>query len=274
MTSVVHLIRLGQDVTSPELANDNDAICAPFVFKLVHSTAIVKDPSSKIVTHYRESDDYICLTEVTKERKVKEKGKKDQITKVQDSREVRFNPCLTWCPTRISSRKLKEAETEILGVLYTSDLTTSAKARFLQVCVEMKMQRSKYNADRWINHCLRLADKANIFKHAHETNILKVNARIPTPDQKILDPTQGWLYDSTRRDHILCCPQSGRPVFDTRGNFSWALSFRPKPTKTVSLPEKTPKRQEEKPAKKQPKVSGATSMSRPVAGTHRSSTMK
>ncbi|CAD6446467.1 8957e3a2-879f-47e8-b8fc-b6404ee69645-CDS [Sclerotinia trifoliorum] len=130
------------------------------------------------------------------------------------------------------------------------------------------MERSEYQYKKWINFCLKNADRANIFKHAHETTSLRVENKIPNPHQRILDPTQGWLYDYNRRDHILCCPKSGRPVFDEYGRFTWALDLKPKPKRTVSAPERTQNKQEKdkKPKKKQTGGSGFTCIPRPVGG--------
>ncbi|ESZ91060.1 hypothetical protein SBOR_8554 [Sclerotinia borealis F-4128] len=272
MTSVVRLIYLGEDVASPKLADPNDDICASFAFKFVHSTAIVKDQSSTKVTHYGESDDYVFLTEATKEQKLKERGKKDQTIRIQDPKEVHFRPWLTRRPCRVPFGKLKDIET--LGVLYTTGLKVSAKAKFLQIIAITMVERSKYNYQKWLNICLKRADDANIFKHAHETRSLKVDFKIPAPDERILDPTKGWLYDSTREDHILCCPKSGRPVFDKNGKLSWALDLKPKPRRTISLPESVPKKQEKKQETKHAKKqstsqSESTSIPRPIAGTHR-----
>ncbi|KAJ8061323.1 hypothetical protein OCU04_010386 [Sclerotinia nivalis] len=245
LTSAVHLIYLGDDVASPRLKDPRDEICAPFAFKFVHNTSIVKDSSTKSA-HYGEPNDYVFLTEVTREKIVREKGGKDQIMRIQDRNTVRFHLSISRRPRRIPSGKLNG--TEILGVLYTDDLKVSAKATFLQICAGIKMERSD----------------------------LKVETKIPSPGQRILDPTEGWLYDCNRRDHILCCPKSGRPVFDKYGRFTWALDLKPKPKRTVSAPESVQKKQEKekKPEKKQPSGSESTSIPRPVEGTRRAQTMK
>ncbi|KAF7860815.1 hypothetical protein EAF04_008333 [Stromatinia cepivora] len=188
LTSAVHLIYLGGDVAWPNLKDSRDEICAPFAFKFVHNTSIVKDSSTK-EAHYGEPDDYVFLTEVTRERIVKEKGQKDQIRRIQDRNIVRFHPSISRRPRRIPSGKL--VGTEILGVLYTDDIKVFAKATFLQICTSMKMERSEYHYEKWINFCLKKVDRANIFKHAHETRSLKVETKIQSPDQRILDPTEG-----------------------------------------------------------------------------------
>ncbi|APA14866.1 hypothetical protein sscle_13g096360 [Sclerotinia sclerotiorum 1980 UF-70] len=139
------------------------------------------------------------------------------------------------------------------------------------------MERSEcHHHEKCVNFCLKKADRANIFKHAHETMSLKVETKITGPDWRILDPTEGRLYDSNRRYHILCCPESGRPTFDKCGTFTWALDLRLNPKRAVSAPESVQKKlgKEKNSEKKQTSGSGSISILRPVGGTLRAQTIK
>ncbi|TGO60810.1 hypothetical protein BCON_0032g00050 [Botryotinia convoluta] len=257
-TSKVLVLDLGKDAKEPVLTADGDLdyICAPFAFKLVHSAEKVMDPVTKKLTMCTEAEDYVWLYERLYKKTVQKRGEKPYDIIIQDPENIRYYPDMAHRPTSIRFKEIKIKET--LGVLYSADYKVSAKSKLFEVCTNIWIERKNYEGyDDWIEKFVEQGLSDNIFRLAHNTRGLKVDYKLPSSTDMIVDPTKGWLYDSKRRDHILCDPRSGRPVLNEDDEFIWAYDLnkrKPKPTRTASTPVNgsisAPKMQQKKPESK------------------------
>ncbi|KAF7950632.1 uncharacterized protein EAE97_002184 [Botrytis byssoidea] len=239
-TSKVVLLELGERAIEPVLTEDGKLIkiCAPFAFKLVHSAEKVTDPVTNKVTMCTESDDYIWFYECLKEMSDQKGGKKAPAIRYQDPDYISYYADMAHRPTSVRSNEIITKET--LGVLYSTDSKTSAKLKLFEACTKIRIKRKKdIGYDSWISGFATQALREDIFRLAHEIRGLNVDFKLPSSTDVIVDPTKGWLYDSKRKDHLLCCPASGRPVLTEDDEFIWANDLnkrKPKPTRTVSEP--------------------------------------
>ncbi|KAF7853083.1 uncharacterized protein EAF02_012026 [Botrytis sinoallii] len=235
-TSKVLLLDLGEDATKP-IYKDGKLVevCAPFAFRLVHSAEEKRDPVTKELTIFTEPDDYVWFYEQLYEDTDR---KRPHDTIIKRSKNIRYCPDLAHRPT---SMRFKESESEkTLGVLYSADYRVSAKSKLFEICTNICLERKNYKGyNDWIEMFAEQGLSENIFRLAHHTRDLKVDYKLPSSTDRIVDPAKGWLYDSKRGDHILCCPASGKPVLNREDEFIWAHDLnkrKPKPARTVSAP--------------------------------------
>ncbi|TGO14828.1 hypothetical protein BTUL_0048g00690 [Botrytis tulipae] len=239
-TSKVVVLDLGKHAIEPVLTEDGKLIkiCAPFAFKLVHSAERVRDSVTNKVTMCTESDDHVWFYECLKEKPVQKREKKAPAIRYQDPEYISYYADMAHRPTSVRSNEIRIKET--LGVLYSTDNKTSAKLKLFEACTKIRINRKNYTGyDSWISGFAKQALREDIFRLAHEIRGFNVDFKLPSSTDVIVDPTKGWLYDSKRKDHLLCCPVSGRPVLTGDDEFIWAYDLnkrKPKPTRTVSEP--------------------------------------
>ncbi|TGO41216.1 hypothetical protein BHYA_0025g00680 [Botrytis hyacinthi] len=239
-TSKVLVLDLGKHAIEPVLTEDGKLlkICAPFAFKLVHSAEIVRDSVTNEVTMCTESDDYVWFYECLKEKPVPKREKKAPAIRYQDPEYISYYADMAHRPTSVQFNEIRIKET--LGVLYSTDNKISAKLKLFEACTKIRISRKTYTGyGSWISGFAKQGLRDDIFRLAHEIRGLNVDFKLPSSTDVIVDPTKGWLYDSKRKDHLLCCPVSGRPVLTEDEEFIWAYDLnkrKPKPTRTVSEP--------------------------------------
>ncbi|KAF7886559.1 uncharacterized protein EAF01_011237 [Botrytis porri] len=239
-TSKVVVLDLGEDAKKPVFTEDDELveICAPFAFKFVHSAERVRDPVTKKVTMCTEAEDYVWFYERLYKKRVQKRGEKPYDIIVKDLENIRYYPDMAHRPTSVRFNEIKIKET--LGVLYSADYKVSAKSKLFEVCTNIRIERKNYKGyEDWIEKFAEQGLDDNIFSLAHNTRGLKVDYKLPSSTDMITDPTKGWLYDSKRKDHILCRPTSGKPVLNEDDEFIWLCDLnkrKPKPTRTVSAP--------------------------------------
>ncbi|THV46762.1 hypothetical protein BGAL_0362g00120 [Botrytis galanthina] len=256
-TSKVLVLDLGKHAIEPILRDGKlIKICAPFAFKLVHSAERVRDSVTNEVTMCTESDDYVWFYECLEEKFVQNREKKTTAIRYQDPEYISYYADMAHRPTSVRFNEIRVKET--LGVLYSTDNKISAKLKLFEACTKIRINRKTYTGyDSWISGFAKQGLRDNIFRLAHEIRGLNVDFKLPSSTDVIVDPTKGWLYDSKRKDHLLCCPVSGRPVLTEGNEFIWAYDLnkrKPKPTRTVSEPingsTRTPKVLQKKPERK------------------------
>ncbi|KAF5867687.1 uncharacterized protein Bfra_010656 [Botrytis fragariae] len=239
-TSKVLVLDLGKHAIEPVLTVDDELveICAPFAFKLVHSAERVRDPVTNEVTMCTEAEDYVWFYECLKEQPGQKRGKKASVIRSRDTENIRYYADMAHRPIRVRFNEIRIKET--LGVLYSTDNEVSAKLKLFEVCSKIRINKKTYTGyDSWISGFAKQGLRDDIFRLAHEIRGLNVDFKLPSSTDVIVDPTKGWLYDSKRKDHMLCCPTSGRPVLNEEDEFIWAYDLnkrKPKPTRTASAP--------------------------------------
>ncbi|KAM0126914.1 hypothetical protein ACHAO1_009834 [Botrytis cinerea] len=253
-TSKVLVLDLGEHATKRVLTEDDKLveISAPFAFKLVHSAEKVKDPVTRKVTICTEAVDYVWFYECLKERKVQERGKKASVIRSKDPDNIHYYADMTHRPTCVRLNEIKIKKT--LGVLYSTDYKVSAKLKLFEICSNICINRKGYKGyDDWIKRFAEQGLRYNIFRLAHEIRGLELDFKLPSSTDIIVDPAEGWLYDSKRKDHMLCCLKSGEPVLNKDDEFVWAYDLKkrkPKPTIKASAPVNEPESAPKAPPKK------------------------
>ncbi|TGO27584.1 hypothetical protein BPAE_0040g00650 [Botrytis paeoniae] len=239
-TSKVLVLDLGEDAKKPVFTEDGELveICAPFAFKLVHSAERVRDPVTKKVTLCTEAEDYVWFYECLEEQPGQKRGKKASVIRSRDPENIRYYADMAHRPTRVRFNEIRIKET--LGVLYSTDNEVSAKLKLFEVCSKIRINKRTYTGyDSWISGFAKQGLRDDIFRLSHEIRGLNVDFKLPSSTDVIADPTKGWLYDSKRKDHMLCCPVSGRPVLNEDDEFIWAYDLNKKklkPIRTASAP--------------------------------------
>ncbi|ATZ54722.1 hypothetical protein BCIN_11g00670 [Botrytis cinerea B05.10] len=253
-TSKVLVLDLGEHATKRVLTEDDKLveISAPFAFKLVHSAEKVKDPVTRKVTMCTEAVDYVWFYECLKERKVQERGKKASVIRSKDPDNISYYADMTHRPICVRLNEIKIKKT--LGVLYSTDYKVSAILKIFEICSNICINRKGYKGyDDWIKRFAEQGLRDNIFRLAHEIRGLELDFKLPSSTDMIVDPAEGWLYDSKGKDHMLCCLKSGEPVLNKDDEFVWAYDLKkrkPKPTIKASAPVNEPESAPKAPPKK------------------------